>query len=183
MTVYRRYFRITEGPLVEEYKKTEKINDKAHKEYSEILKEIGAEQRYYHQNFMLTCMLFSVYPDTKIYKRKDSGWYPKKNCRQGKEIAKRIESVETKNPDSCLEGIGLSYNSPEVFSGAKCYYNTLIVIPENKPVFYVSVPFNNEDKKDITWEPSDEMQEVKKWEVEKHIEEWNDKVKNKAQGE
>jgi len=196
MEVYRRHFRVIKGPLIKAVESAKTLNDLAHKEYEDILSEIGAEPGYYHRNFELVSIVFKDAPDTKIYKRKDSGWYPKKNSKAGKQLAARIESVETKNLQDCLEVVGLS-SSFSLFYGGYCHHSTLTVIPEKAPVLYVSVPWYDEDPSkveqykidngkgvmsdmnldSILWEPTPDMEEVKGWEVDKHIEEWNDRVK------
>ena len=198
MNVYRRIFRIQSGPLSDAVSELNLINKKASKSYVEILKEIGAEDSWYQVNGCLDCVIFKEAPDSSIYKRKGKGWYPKKNCKKGKDLAKRIESIETKNIKDLLETVGLS-KFPSIYKNSKCYSSTIIDIPENIPVIYISVPWYDEDPEiikeykiknttgfsrdnnmdSILWEPTKDMEEVKEWEMNKHIEEWNEKVKAK----
>lgn len=197
MEVYRRYFKVENGPVIDAVKEIENINNMAHYEYVKILEEIGAESGYYHRNRKLVSIVFKDGPDPKLYKKKDSGWYPKKNCKAGKDLALRIESIKTRNPKEALQAIGLS-SSPSIFGGGRAHYNSIILIPEVKPVAYISVPWYDEDpdvldlyKKEkaagkhyctnydsISWAPTSDLVEVKKWQVDRHIDEWNEIVKS-----
>lgn len=196
MNVYRRYFKIETGPVIEAVKEIEQINNVAHEEYTKILKKIGAEDGYYHRGRRLVSIIFKDAPDSALYRKNDSGWYPKKNCKEGKALAKRIESIKTKSPKEALHVLGLS-STPSLFGGGRAYYNTTTVIPDTPPIAYISVPWYDEDpevmrqyQKDkaagkhmcvnydsILWRPTADMVEVKKWEVDRAIDEWNEKVK------
>lgn len=196
MEVYRRYFRVTSGPLLDAVNEANETNKMAQESYSAILKEIGAKPGYYHRNQRLVSIVFDHEPDKNLYKKKDSGWYPKKNIKEGKLLAARIEEVKTKNIQECLEVIGLS-NAPSLFGNGRCHCTTLTIIPEKSPVIYISVPWYDEDpakikqyEKDnktgfhgdinldsVRWKPTSEMKPVKSWEVDRHIEEWNEEIK------
>jgi len=197
MNVYRRYFRIESGPLFQAIDEAERINSYAQKAYGKIIEEIGAEPGYYHTDQRLFSLVFKGTPDRNLYKKKGKGWYPKKNIKKGKELAARIEDVKTKNVKECLSLIGLP-NSPMIFTGSNCYYPTLVVIHEKCPVIYVSVPWYDEDPEkldqyikdnkagvhcdtnldSVRWKPTEEMKEIKSWEMDKHIDEWNEKIKS-----
>lgn len=198
MNVYKRYFRIKTGKLIVAVNNAEKTNKDARKSYKEILTEIGADTQYYQIKHKLHSFVFKENPDQKIYKRKGEGWYPKKNNKAGKIIAAKIESVVTVAPQDLLEIVGLQPN-PTIFAHGKCYWPNLTVIPESQPIVYITVPWYDENpdkieqyKKDnakgihgsqnlesLMWMPTKEMEEVKSWEVDKHIDEWNSKIKEK----
>ncbi len=201
MDVYQRYFRIKSGPLVDAVIEANQINADAVIEYQKILKEIGARPEFYHCGGRLVGVNFESRPHSGLFKRQTFGWYPKKNCRVGKELAAKIEAVKTKNPKMALKLVGLS-DHPTLFGAGRCYSPSMTVIPEKPPVIYISVPWYDEDpdkieqyKKDheagirsdlnfesILWEPTSEMQEVKRWEVDRHVDEWNEKVRAKEKG-
>lgn len=201
MNIYRRYFRVTKGPVVDEFKKIQSINSNAHKEYEKILSEIDANPSYYHIDNELVSIQFDTPPDSAIYKRVRSGWYPKKNCKAGKELSKRFSAVKTIPPSYTLKVIGLS-SGPTIFSSGKCYIPTILDIPEEPTVIYISVPWYDEDPEKIAqykidresgkcfnrnidsilWEPSPDMDEIKKWEMDRHINEWNESVRAKKRG-
>lgn len=200
MEVYRRYFRVTDGPIFDHITEAKKINAKANEQYEIILTEIGAELQYYHHGHKMVGLLFEDEPDKSLFKkRKRGGWWPKKNCKAGKELIARIQAVETKDPNDALRLVGLA-NCPTIFGGTMCYRPTLVIIPEASPVAYISVPWYDESpkkleqyKKDrsarthynanldaLFWEPTPNMEEVKKWEMDKHIEEYNESIKKAA---
>lgn len=193
MDVYRRYFRITSGPLLDEVKKIQAITDAAHKEYLKILNEIGAKPEYYFSGGKLIAVEFENEPDRLIYKKSYhcNGWYPKRN-KAGKQILSKFESVHTKDMREALHSVGLP-NCKTIFMGSACYSPTITVIPECPPVIYVAVPWYDEDPEKINkykkeresgkegnfnydsllWDPTEDMQPVKKWEMNQHIVEWN----------
>lgn len=195
--VYRRYFRVTSGPVMDFISHANEVNDAAHKQYLEILADIGAKLQYYQRDGKLTGILFEGEPDSGVFKKNGQfGWYPKKNCAKGREIHKRLESVETINPSMALKSVGLS-TVPVLFTGGRCYWATLTIIPETPPAAYVSVPWYDEDPAELEkyreerskgtwgdgnldhllWQPSEGMEPVKEWELSRAIDEWNEKVK------
>lgn len=196
MDVYRRYFRVESGPLIEAVKEATEINQKARREYLMILQEIGARHEYYHNRGRLVGIIFDGKVDTCLFKLAKHGWYPKKKCKAGKDLAERLKAVKTKDIQEALSVVALP-SHPTIFSGTTCYYPMLVVVPDNPITVYVSVPWHDADpekveqyKKDhaagtcgdtnmdsITWKPTPEMKEIKKWEFERHITEWNEKVK------
>ena len=193
MDVYRRYFRVESGPLIEAVKECLRVNAEANEQYKKIISEIGAKPGYYHVDHRLVGFCFEKAPDRNIFKSARNGWYPKKNCKEGKALYSRLKAIATKDPDDYLHLVGLRH-SPTVFSELTCYWPTITVIPEAVPVVYVSVPWHDADpaeveryKQDhaagkrseanfeaILWEPTAEMVEVKKWQVERHISEFNE---------
>lgn len=200
MDVYRRYFKVTEGPVIAAVKEVEEINDIARKEYRKIIEEIGAKPEYYTYGVAPSGFIFEKTPDSGVFKKtKNGGYYPKKNCKEGRELTKRIESIVTKSTDYPLTAVGLNDGGfPRIFGANRAYKATIVTIPQDPPVVYISIPWYDEDpdviekyKADraagafggnrniaaILWEPTADMVEVKKWEVDRHIEEWNESVK------
>lgn len=199
MSIYRRIFRATEGPLIEAIKEANEINAKAHSEYRVILEEIGASLKYYVADGRMCGIIFDTDPDEKLFRSRgyNMGWWPKKNCKAGKELCARIKAVKTIDVQSTLKAVGLVGGCHVLFREGYAHKNTLVVIPETPPVAYVSVPWwdvdpekleaykaRHADGKEydhnyefIQWEPTPEMTEVKKWEFERHVDEWNSKIK------
>lgn len=192
--VYRRYFRVTSGPLFDAVVAATEVNRSARKEYGKILDSIGAKcDQWYQIDDRLVGLIFGETPDKNLFKKVRNGWMPKKNNKKAKAIADRIASVKTENINDLLSVVGLS-SFPRIFAGGKCYSATLTDIPSDPPVIYVCVPWFDVDpvklkayKADknsrdsnyeaILWEPPADMEEVKGWEVDKAIEEWNASVK------
>ena len=200
MDKYTRYFRITSGPVIEAVTECRAINAEAHKQYGEILTELGAEPGYYQREGKLVAIQFEERPDGDKYKRMDcGGWYPKRNTKEGRALHKRIDSIVTKPVSSALSEVGLRDN-PTIFDsrGGRCYYPTILVKPSDSLVVFISVPWFDCDPdklveyvKDreagtrgdgnydaLLWEPTYDMTEVKNWEVEKEIDQWNESVNN-----
>lgn len=181
MSLYRRYFRVTEGPLIEAVKEIGVFNKAGRAEYENILTEIGAKLNYYHQGEKLRCFLFDKEPDTKIFKRVQPGWYPKKTGKVAKALALRFEAVEIRNPQDAMKTIGLSPDDMMI-RDMKIASPQTITIPDDIFTVYVVVPWYDEDpekevkEKILLWKPTLEMTEIKEWEVRKHIEEWNEKL-------
>jgi hypothetical protein len=194
MNVYRRYFRVTEGPIVEDAKEVLSVNKKAQEEYSAILEEIGAcSTQWWQRGNRLVGIKFDHSPGNN-YKKINPGWYPKKNTKAGRELCKRLESIETREERFCLRSTKLGTLIPVLFGGGKAYGVAHVIIPSDPPVVYVSVPWYDEDpgvlsayKNDknhisanldhLLWEPTEHMRECKEWEYKRAIEEWNESIK------
>ncbi len=195
--VYRRYFRVESGPLVDAVQLALNTRKMAYEQYLQIAKEIGAEEEFYSNSGRLVAFVFKTTPDPKLFKRAGRGWYPKRNCMACKQLAARIEAIKTADPQDALRIIGLS-RAPSLFVDGYCHVPQLIIIPDQPMVIYVSVPFFDEDpevvdnyKKEkvsgvrfesnmeaILWQPTPEMVEVRKWEMERDVSEWNEKARN-----
>lgn len=193
MDIYRKYYRVTTGPLFDAFKAAQELNAEAHKKYVKLLDEIGATGKYYHHGRKLVGMLFDGVPDRNLFKKVRNGWMPKRNSKAAKEISDKFRAIKTQDPQNALELVGLT-SHPSIFGDGRCYMPSLTIIPDEAPTAYISVPWYDEDpakieqyKKDkaakthfssnldaILWEPSPEMMPVKKWEVDRHIDEWNE---------
>lgn len=200
MKVYRRYFKVTEGALIDYVTSVHSCRVEAEQRYTDILNNLGAEGDYYvNSNKKLIAIIFKEDPDPKVFRRvsnTNNGWFPKKNCKKGKEIAKELEEVPIKNIEECLEKVGLPVGF-YLFHGGVAYKAVIGYIPSDPVVVYISVPWYDEDpevlekyKEDhakgidyssdldaLLWEPTPEMVEVKEWECKKAIQEWNDSLK------
>lgn len=200
MDVYRRYFKVTTGPLVDAVKEANDINAEARKKYEALLKDLGAKStKWYHNNNSLSGIIFDSVPDRGIYKKTKFGWWPKKNTKEGKVIHAKLEEIETRDLNSCLKVVNLD-TWPRLFGNGRVYYAVLTVMPSDPLVAYISVPWYDEDPEKlrkyveekkttvrgdinmdaILWEPTEDMVPVKKWEVDKAIDEWNESVKKEA---
>lgn len=197
MNVYRRYFRVERGPLVDAVKEAREINNKAHDEHVSILKEIGAKTKYYQRDGRLVAVIFDNEPNRNLYKKVGNcpdGHFPKKNSKQGKALAKRLTEIKTKPEIDCLSVVGLIGRFKFV-SASKAYGDTIVTIPSDPIVVYVSVPWHDVDPEKIEayvaekqqskgrydrdleavmWTPPKEFIEIKSWEVDKAIDEWNE---------
>ena len=201
MNKCNRYFRVTSGRIIEEVKIIIALNKAADIEYRNIIKEIGAEEGYYQIDNKLTCIVFKTPPDSGEFKKiKSCGWYPKRSTKKGKELHKRFEDIKTRPESELLKLVGLR-NSPTIFLANRCYRPLAFRIPSKAPIVFFQVPWFDEDPevlkqyvKDrnagtrgdgnfdaILWKPSDEMIEVKEWQVKKELDEWNSKIKQESE--
>lgn len=76
----------------------------------------------------ISALILTDEPDTKLWRRKHAGWYPKKNSKAGKALAKRFEAlpvVDKEDLNSCVgfgdrffKTIGLNWMHEEYFGFA-----------------------------------------------------------------
>ncbi len=195
-SVYRRYFKITEGSLIGEVNRIRAVDKKASEEYKVILEDIGAKATYYQRNSKLVAVTFSGKVDTGIYKKVSPGWYPKQNNKTGKEIHQRFKKVVTEDVDNALEMIGITGSLFLIMDGRQAYSATITTIPSDPIACLITVPWKDIDPEELKqykldrdegvrgdmsmdhlcWEPTPEMNEIKSWEAEKIIDEWNESV-------
>jgi hypothetical protein len=202
MNVYRRYFRVASGPLLDAVKEANDINKKAREEYETILDSLGAKStQWYQRDDRIVGLIFDDPPDTTIYKKtRIGGWWPKQNSKKAKEISNRLKSVKTKCVQDCMQVVGLSH-MPTIFGDSRAHYPTMTIIPSDPLLIFVSVPWYDEDPQvieqykvdrankthfstnldSILWEPSPDMISVKKWEVERAVAEWNESLESARQ--
>ena len=186
--IYQRHFRVSTGPLMAEAERIKAVNKAGWDEYIKIAEEIGAstDSIMMSAGHYLSGFKFKTgnEPDPKIYKRKDDdSWYPKKNNKVGRALDKRIEAVITENPTDALDIIGLGKNHERaIFGDNYVCWVSLVTIPSSPPVHYVRVPWmeaypGSDIIEELLWEPTDDMVSIKSWELDKAIDEWNDRDK------
>lgn len=198
MNVYRRYFVVTEGTLIDAAKQAQETNKQARKKYQEILAEIGANSDYWHINGKLVAFAFDKEPESGAFKKSrrcDNAWEPRLGNKDGKQISKQLEAIETVEIEEfVLRKINLT-SSLMIVSGNRWYGARLIDIPSDPIVLYITVPWfdadpaevekvrtgekMDSDLKHLLWEPTEEMIEVKEWQLKKAVQEWNDSLKEK----
>ena len=196
MDIYRRYFRVESGPLFDAVNSAREVNMEARISYKELLKEIGATEKYYQINNRLCAVTFENEPDYNLFKRVkrcEGGWYPKKNSKPAKAIAEKFKAVKTIDEQDCLGVVGLG-GFGRIFANGKIYRETMVVIPSEPIVIFVSLPWYDIDPQKlaefkgrknscdsnieaILWEPTGDMAEIKHWQFERAIDEWNDSIK------
>ena len=193
MDVYRKYFKVESGPLFDAVNEARAINAAANEKYKELLEKVGATQQYYQVGNQLTAMTFNEEPDNTLFKRIkrcNGGWYPKKNSKKAKAIADEFEAVNTVDEQDCLSVVGVG-GFARIFCASRAHRSTLTVIPSDPIVVFVSVPWYDIDPKEleeykanenyrsqnidaIMWEAPVEMVPIKKWEIDRAVDEWNE---------
>lgn len=192
MNVTRRFFRVTTGPVIRSVKNAQTINGAADTMYKRIISDIGANDTYYTRDHRLVAFTFDK-PDRNLFKKVGKGWYPKLNTKWGKSLDHRIRELHIDDVDKSVLTL-LVLVDKCIFTGRTLCRPTICVIPSDEPVVFVSVPWYDEDpavveeykkstKRDgnldmLLWTPPKELIEVKEWEVDKEIAEWNSRNDN-----
>lgn len=181
--VYRRFFEVVEGEFLKNVEQAIAINHSAMDAYMEIAKEIGAHSdRYYASEKNLIGFYFDKKPgDT--YKRVGPGaFYPKRNNKPGKALHERIAAIQVCNTYD-YSPLGLAEDGRWVIVyGGTAYSCSTTFLPKTKRVF-VAVPWqdNDPDKHDrnphMLWTPASHMVEMKEWEVQRAIDEYNEMMR------
>lgn len=203
MTIYRRYFRITSGPLLDRAREIDAANETASKAAMAFAAEIGAKNMYSYRDGTVSGFEFDKTPDQAIWKQPNSfGHYmPRKNTAGGKEIIGRIEKMpRIIGIGEALKTIGLYDSFPVMICSGKGHISTLTGTTK-LGVMFVSIPWRDIDPEEIAqykrdnaagihssaelehlcWTPTPEMQEIKRWEMEKEIEELNARLRAMAE--
>jgi len=192
MNKYTRYFKVTDGPLIDAIKASRETNKAAEQEYRNILKDVNNGQGYYQRNKKLVAIQFATVPDRKVFKKAWDGWYPKQTTKEGKALHLKLKAVVTSNEDDHLSLVGLKGHT--IITGRYLCQPTLNIIPSSPIVAFVGVPWYDEDPEKLAeyvndpdtgcsnmdsllWKPTAHMEEVKEWEVQKAFDEWNTHVK------
>ena len=188
MSVYKRFFRVTEGPFVSRIDQIFSERDEASKLYEALCKDIGASSAHAGNVFAG----FKFKPpgpnDPKNWKLSGSLWLPKKTTKAGKALQARIDSLPLPaQVQSALLAADL-HSGPALVEGNRWYGSTLYGAAG---IWFVCVPWRDEDPEKLEkyrndrsagiwmdgclyhllWSPPAEFVEVKRWQVEKEYEE------------
>lgn len=191
MSVYYRYFRIKDeatNVLIQHYFERER-EYAAH--IKEIMLDIGATgSRKYNGSGKCAGFTFPKdhVVDMDIYKRTESAFLPKKNCKAGRELWKRIDSKSAPGSvDDVMIPVGL--RDIAFFKGMRLYHNSLCGGP--KCGYYAVTPWYDVDPKELEeykkdnesgcrgdseldhllWVPPVEWEEIKEWQMKKEMDE------------
>ena len=192
----RRYFKVESdkaNQLLEEHNnKRSEIENKLR----ELKKDVGAEDVYKNSFGHIIGVSFKDEPDTvKLYKKVEHGlYYPRKNTAEGRELAKKFESIgSVPFVEKC--GILELFNANKsLMSGMTLYSTSVHVIPNQ--AIYISMPWCdvpleelqrrkekgqtdtalNSDIDAAAWVKPVELVEVKEWELQKVVDEYNDSL-------
>ena len=197
MSVYRRYFRVTTGPLIAAVKDSIKVNGLAAKQYLKIAKEIGASDTFLHVDNRLTGFIFEGMVDKTLFRqaRNRNGWYPKKTSKVGRNLCKRLKAIETYGEDKLLHSIDI-HSKYAFMTSNRMHISTVVFIPTEEIVAFVSIPWKDINPKELEeyklarakrkhmsaeldhllWEPDEHLVAVKEWQCIKEIDEWNESV-------
>ncbi len=205
METYTRYFRITSGPVLEKAREIEANNQEARKAVLAFCHEIGAENAMNYRDGSLAGFKFKTTPDQQVWKQPDSygAYWPRKNSAAGRDMLARIKALPPFLPlFGALELVGL-YGGFPILIGGGVGYTCTICGSADLGVYFVGVPWRDKSPEDLAeyrmakenkspcsnselehlqWQPTADMVEIKRWEMEKEIEELNARLRDmKAQ--
>lgn len=201
--IYHRYFRVTHGPIMEKAIEIEASNAEARKALHAFCQEIGATDSLSYRDGSPAGFRFPCTPDQSVWKQPNSfgAYWPRKNSAAGRAMLVRIEALpRIVDISQALEVAGLTPHVPMLISDRRGHSAT-ITGRTSLGVLFVGVPWRDIDPKELErykaereagnswsmgmdhllWQPIAEMQEVKRWEVEKEIAELNARIEREKQ--
>lgn len=194
MNVYYRYFQVKDEPTLTAIADLLDKNLAYKKELMQVQNDVGASGVYRYASGGFAGFTFEEEPDANIFKKiKNNLYAPKVSTTKGRALDERITSLGVPQrvndcllmsglyPDFCLSGAG-SQRGIVMYSASIC--------GSEKAGWFAVVPWRDEDpstieiyKKEnaagtrhsaeldhLLWSPPTEWVEIKKWEVEKAIE-------------
>ncbi|WP_234085354.1 hypothetical protein [Azonexus sp. R2A61] len=203
MSIYKRYFRVTAGPLMDKVREINAANDANRKTVLAFVDEIGAKNVYTYKDGTVSGFEFDKTPDQGVWKQPNSfgNYMPRKNTASGKVMLTRIQKLpRLLCISNALEVIGLHGDVPVLIGGGIGYRSTLTGSTK-LGVMFVGVPWRDIDPAELAeyqqehakgtwfstemehlcWIPSPDMQEIKRWEMEKEIDELNARLRAMAE--
>lgn len=199
MNIYSRYFRVTGGPLLDRARELGAAIDQARAALKCFCIEIGADDALCHRDGRLAGFVFAARPAADTWKQPNSfgAYWPRKNTAAGRAMLERVDVVpRIPQLSEALEVVGLQSGIPVMFSAHAGHCATLSGSVALGTLF-VAVPWQERSPDEIAkyklereagsrmsieldhlcWKPTDDMVEIKRWELEKEIEELNAKIK------
>ncbi len=201
--IYNRYFRVTHGPIMDKAIEIEAANAEARKALHAFAQEIGATDSLSYRDGRRAGFRFTSPPDPSVWKQPNSfgAYWPRKNSAAGREMLARIEALpRIVDIAQAVEVAGLQPHVP-VLIGDRYGHCATITSRPSLGVLFVGVPWRDIDPQELEdyrskreagtswsvemdhlfWQPTAEMQELKRWEVEKEIEELNARIEREKQ--
>lgn len=195
MRIYQRYFRVTAGPLMDKARELEAGQAAVREEILSFCTEIGAENAMSYRDGRWAGFKFAQNPDQNVWKNPNSfGYYwPRKNTASGREMLKRIEALPcAKHIQSAIEAIGLVEGFPVLIDARNGHCATMTGSPK-LGVLFIGVPWRDVSPEEmeryrrdndagrhysaemehLAWQPTPDMVEIKRWQLDKEIDELN----------
>jgi hypothetical protein len=193
MDVYRRYFRVETGPLIEALNKCDADKDAARDAARELSDSFGADgYAYWPDGRGVAGFQFRVEPDMKAWKDakldgNPSHYLPRKSTTAGKAIQRQVDALPAfKDHQEVIKSVGL-YCEPTMCTG-NSMARSILRYWDGK-VAFVSMPWADVDPEELAeykkekeagkrgdmnldhllYTPHESMVEVKGWEVDKYI--------------
>lgn len=143
---------------------------KAHLDHIQtIADEVGAYEWRRYEDGSVACFCFRSEPDRAVWKLSHDGYMPKKGCKAGKELRKRMSEL---SPGGEFKDVLCEYKFPMMVLGEATnqgvrVHNSALTGNFDKGSFFVKVPKENGCK----FTPPDFFTEVKEWEMLKLMDE------------
>lgn len=197
MSIYKRYFRITAGPVVDEINRLHDLRVAAGALYMALAEKHGAlTANNYDHSGSFAGFTFKETPDKSTYRKllKHGLWVPRKTG-PGKAIWAEIDAIEAPKPiDKALLLVDLYPGAPSLMEGGRWYAPTVWGFYKPVNIWFVSVPWKDVDPAELAqykldraagkrrdscldhllWEAPADWTEVKGWQIEKESEEINE---------
>ncbi|MFJ7315077.1 hypothetical protein ACIQVE_20405 [Pseudomonas sp. NPDC098747] len=196
MSVYKRYFRITEGPMVDEIARLQDLRSDTADAFRVLGDQYGAEDVFtWPRTGAFAGFKFpkGSKPDEKLFRlmKKERLWIPRKTG-AGKAIWPIIERLPQVAPvENALHLVGLTPNVPSLVHHGRWYSPQLWGFGSPINVWFVSVPWLDVDPAELaqyqidraagthydgnfehlSWSMPKDWFEVKEWQVLKESEE------------
>lgn len=194
MSVYQRYFRITEGPVVDEINRLQEIRFAAAKVFAALGDKYKSKSvNTYESSGRFAGFTFDEKPDEAVFRllKKHRLWVPRK-IGPGKEIWAEINALPQPAPiGDALLLVGLTANLPTLTDNGRWYAPCIWGFGKPRSIWFVSVPWKdvdpaelaqykldkaagthfNRDLDHLNWEAPADWTEVKNWQIEKEAEE------------
>lgn len=181
--VYYRFFRVTNGPLMDEAIRILEKRSESNQAIKELGERIGADPRVSERRGLAGFVLPGD-ADDKDWKQPNSRGlrWPKKNTKAGREIMEAIKALPPRpSVDDALDAVGLPGGHPVLIEGSTGYAPVWWGWP-GKGVIFVKVPWRDIPQSELDayranehwgsvemdhllWEPHDSLQEIKEWEA------------------
>lgn len=201
MNVYKRYFRITAGPLMEAAREIEQQRGVAIATLKTFIREVGATDAQTYRDGTVAGFCFDGVACDPVWGVRDSSGVrmPRGNTKEGKALRERIKALpRVPGFSDSLKSIGL-HDGPAVINGNR-FYRSLVAGTPSLGVLYLCVPWRDIDPRELEeygqqrdegsnfsmeldhllWKPTTDMVEMKEWEVRRDLDEANAQLKARA---
>lgn len=184
MSIQSRYYRVDSGALPAAAKALHEQREAARLEISALLTALGASG-FYSSNLdgRVNGIEFGHRPDDTLWKISRGSYWPKLSTATGKRLAGRLEVLPKFPPmTSALACAGIRHDFPMLLGEGKCWFATLTGCPD-RGIWFVTIPtLAPEGEPGQRFTPPAEWVEVKRWQVEREIEEINAHQRREAAG-
>lgn len=204
MSVYRRYFRVSSGPLIDELKRMFAQFEEYKSVVGKIAEEVGAEQEWLVHGSSFGGFRFKTQPDMKLWREVsgyDNMYYPRRTSKEGKALYERIKKApERPDFNKALDVINVSGAWLNIDWNKMTHAGFVYLNPSDDTTF-IQVPWRDvepakleeykakraagghreEELEHLLWTPHESMTEVKEWEYLKHKSDRQEKAAKEQQ--